>query len=244
MSLQGWFTTFEILGGIGTLTVIIGLFLEYGYDVLEPLRFWIKTIHRFEVEVETAKAKLGAALVVMGIIIELGGSVGVIVVSDRIETAHRRELALLEKDTAWRHLTDSQRAEMKRALKPFVNRTVALERLDDPETINFTSELSVALSKAGLRVQSIEREETGDKFADGVFVIGRRTSDSELARTIVALLCNGGTGTSLMDIVPPECNQLVPVAGCELRIAVGFKPRGDFDPCRFSSSLPQNGAPP
>ena len=88
MSSQGWFNCWEIVAATGTVTVIIGLFIEYGFGVFAFLKFWGKReIPEYHVKVETPREQKGSALVVFGIAIELIGAIGIFVQSLRIESA-------------------------------------------------------------------------------------------------------------------------------------------------------------
>jgi hypothetical protein len=73
---------FEKLTIVGTVIVVIGLIKEYGIETFKP---WErdKAAH---IKVETAPERLGGALVVLGIVLELAGSVGVLKMSRSIET--------------------------------------------------------------------------------------------------------------------------------------------------------------
>jgi hypothetical protein len=96
VSAQGWFTVWEVVASVGTVTVICGLFVEYGPDVLTPLKFWGEREYpKYEIKVESPGERKGGAFVVIGIVVELIGGLGIIVQSDRIETQHRREIAHL-----------------------------------------------------------------------------------------------------------------------------------------------------
>src|SRR5579862_8247805 len=99
MSAQNWFFGFEILSGIATAVVIVGLFKEYGLDVLKAFKFWGTRETHAHIEIETASKRQGSALVVLGIVVELIGTVGIVATSLRIETQHRKEVAGLNNQT-------------------------------------------------------------------------------------------------------------------------------------------------
>jgi hypothetical protein len=106
-------TAFTWLTIGGTVIVLVGLYFEYGSGTLWN---WSKT---FEVKVETPSERFGGFLVVVGIALELGGTIGVYVFSNKLETAHRREIAQLEKSVAWRQLTGEQEHKIAASLKMF-----------------------------------------------------------------------------------------------------------------------------
>jgi hypothetical protein len=69
------------------------------------------------------------------------------------KAAEEEKLARLkfEKEYGPRDLTGPQRDELIKLWHKYAGRVVKIERLDDPETIYFTSELMGVLGKAGLR---------------------------------------------------------------------------------------------
>jgi hypothetical protein len=175
MSAQNWFFISEIVSGLGTVLVIVGLFKEYGSDVLLAFKFWgDKKPHRAHVEIETKSKRQGGALVVLGIAIELVGTIGIFATSLRIETEHRSEIADLNSETARvneraanaerdadnarlelakfkapRTLNFEQQERITDALKPFARTPFSFCVLPEPEPGNLMQQIASALGAAG-----------------------------------------------------------------------------------------------
>jgi hypothetical protein len=161
MSAQAWFLTSEVLSGLGTTLVIVGLFKEYGTDVL---KFWGAKDLRAQIEIETASKRKGSAMVVLGIAIELAGAIGIFATSLKIETDHRGEIATLENETqklrtqlAWRTLTKEQRDALATRMKPFKGQRIdAVSYLGDAEAEELADQIVGCLKSAGLDAESFK----------------------------------------------------------------------------------------
>lgn len=94
MSLEFKLTICEVLTFIGTALVLIGLLKEYGLEgLLEVVSVWKERDFASRIKVESWSERVGSLFVLLGIAVELLGSVGVFKISLRIETQHRREIA-------------------------------------------------------------------------------------------------------------------------------------------------------
>jgi len=97
MSLESWLLVFDAITVAGTTLVVVGLVKEYGIeDLLQVARLRRQQFHPARIKVETWSERVGGVLVVIGIVVELLGTVAVVVSSLRIETEHRKEIVGLE----------------------------------------------------------------------------------------------------------------------------------------------------
>jgi hypothetical protein len=146
MSLQGWFNIFEALSFISAATVISGLVLEYGKDLFKVVKFWEPGPHIAEIEVETFKKKRGSVLVVVGIFLELIATGGIAVMSDRIETQHRAEIAEIENAVVWRQLSPDQATKIASSLRKYAGQKVNVFAYNgDLEAWAFANQIELAL---------------------------------------------------------------------------------------------------